>query len=187
VIQVVQGAAGNGPAVLAPAARPAPVAARSGRKTPGASKAPAAPAAWSDPFADKRPVASASKKEATARPAASNDSGWNDPFASEPEPRKAVRRTAPTTSTTAAPAAPAPKRNEKADPGVRPAGWKDPFTKAASEPARTPVAMRDLGKNESSKWEIATARAPSRRPAARASAAEARGAGGWGVLKKRAR
>jgi hypothetical protein len=41
--------------------------------------------------------------------------------------------------------------------------------------------MRELSKNESSKWEIAT-----RRPA-RASASDAHPATGWGVLKKRAR
>ncbi|HVU52290.1 MAG TPA: hypothetical protein VHL80_16465 [Polyangia bacterium] len=181
VIQVVQGAAGNGPAVIAPE-RPSPVAARSSRR--GGKAAAPAPANWSDPFADKRPVAStqALKKEAASRPTATTDTSWNDPFASEPETRKTGRRAAPT-STSASPATPAaaPKKTE---PAARPAGngaWKDPFTQTTSEPARASVAMRDLGKNESSKWEIAT------RHPARASASEARPASGWGVLKKRSR
>jgi hypothetical protein len=177
VIQVVQGAAGNAPAVVT-SSRPAapPVATRAGRKTAAAKPA----VGWSDPFADKRPVAAAPQKEAASRASASTDSTWNDPFAEPNEGRKAVRHTTPTATPT--PAA-APKRNEKAEPGARPAGWKDPFTKAPSEPARTPVAMREVSRNESAKWEIA-----SRRPAAARAAADSRSAnGGWGVLKKRAR
>jgi hypothetical protein len=185
VIQVVQGAAGNAPAVISPA-RNAPMAARTSRK-PTVAKAPAT---WSDPFADKRPVASAqtTKKEPTSRPAPSSDTSWNDPFANEPsETRKTVHHATP-------PAAPAsaPKRNEKAEPGAHPTGWKDPFTKAAAEPTRAPVAMREpahapvamreLTRSESSKWEIAA-----HHPAARASAADGHAAGAWGVLKKRAR
>ena len=178
VIQVVQGAAGNGPAVVAPAPS-APVAARTTRKN-GKTVAPA-PASWSDPFADKRPVAAQTpKKEPASRPSASTDSSWNDPFASEPEMRKTGRRSAPTSNaptSTSTPAA-APK---KAEPAARPAGWKDPFTKAPSEPSRAPVAMRELSKNESSKWEIAA-----HRPA-RAAASDAKPATGWGVIKKHAR
>jgi hypothetical protein len=178
VIQVVQGAAGNGPAVVAPA-QPAPVAARSTGRKNGKTAAPA-PASWNDPFADKRSVAAqAPKKEPASRPSATTDTSWNDPFATEPETRKSGRRSAQpsNTSTTSAPA-PAPK---KAEPAARPAGWKDPFTKAPAEPSRTPVAMRELGKNESSKWEIAT-----HRPA-RAAASDAKPAAGWGVIKKHAR
>ena len=181
VIQVVQGAASNAPAVVTPASRPAPVAARAGRKAPVA-KAPVA-AAWSDPFADKRPLASAApKKEAASHPAASTDTSWNDPFANDPgETRKAVRHSTPTSTT--APSAASPKKTEPA--GAHPAGnagWKDPFTKASSEPSRAPVAMRELGKSESSKWEIAA-----RRPSTRVAASDTHAAGGWGVLKKRAR
>jgi hypothetical protein len=174
VIHVVQGAAG--PATAASVA-PALVAARAGRKT--ASKPPVV---WNDPFAEKKPMASAQapKKEAASRSSASTDSGWNDPFAEPDDSRKTVRHTAP------APAAPAsaPKRNEKIEPGARPAGWKDPFTKASPEPTRAPapaVAMRELGKNESTKWEIA-ARHP-----AHATASDTHAASGWGVIKKRAR
>jgi hypothetical protein len=176
VIQVVQGAAGSGPSVVAPAS-PAPVAARAGRKT---TKTSAPPVAWSDPFADKRPVASTQtpKKEPASHPSATGATSWSDPFASEPETRKTGRRSAPP-----APATPtvAPK---KAEPAARPAGnagWKDPFTKAPAEPARDHVAMRELGKNESSKWDIA-----SRRPA-RAVTSDSHPANGWGVIKKRAR
>jgi hypothetical protein len=179
VIQVVQGAAGNAPAVVSPAKPTVATSSRPGRK---GAVAKAAPPSWSDPFADKRPVASAQapKKEPASRPSASTDTSWNDPFASEPEARKPVHRgaAAPAASAPAAPAA-APK---KAEPAARPANWKDPFTKAPSEPSRAPVAMRELGKNESSKWEIAT-----RRSTSRAAASDARVASGWGVLKKRAR
>jgi hypothetical protein len=196
VIQVVQGAAGNAPAIVTPSKSTAPVASNkttTGRK--GAAKAAAAPVAWSDPFADKRPVASASpKKEAASRASASTDSSWNDPFAPEAtESRKTARHT--TTSAPAAPSAPAstPGVKKTNEPAARPAGWKDPFTKATVEPPRAQVAMRDLGKNESSKWEIATHRSASRAAAAphaataRATASDAHAAGGWGVLKKRAR
>jgi hypothetical protein len=186
VIQVVQGAAGNAPAIVTPAkssAPSAPVAAKAGRKVAPAAK----PANWSDPFADKRPVASAqaAKKEPASRPAASTDSSWNDPFASEPSERKASRRT--TTSAPAAPSAPA-SPPKKAEPAARPAGspgWKDPFTKAPAEPTRAPVAMRELSKSESSKWEIAAH--TGHRSAPHATASETHAAGGWGVLKKRAR
>jgi hypothetical protein len=188
VIQVVQGAAGNAPAVVTPnkPAASAPVAARGSRKTP--AKAAAAPVAWSDPFADKKPVAAAQspKKEPASRPSASasSDTTWNDPFAEPDEPRKTVRHTTQAPPSPAAPTSPA-KRNDKAEPSARPAGWKDPFTKATPPtpaPARASVAMRDLGKNESSKWEIAA-----RRPAARSTPSEARSTGGWAVLKKHAR
>jgi hypothetical protein len=178
VIQVVQGAAGSAPAE-APA-KPAPVASRAGRKATVAK----APAAWSDPFADKRPVASAQapKKEPASRPSASTDTSWNDPFASEPETRKAVRRGTPTASPSA-PAAPtsAPKKSDQARPAGN-GGWKDPFTKGPYEPSHAPVAMRELGKGESSKWEIAT-----HRSTAHASTSDAHAAGGWRILKKRAR
>ncbi|HEY2730358.1 MAG TPA: hypothetical protein VGK52_10480 [Polyangia bacterium] len=179
VIQVVQGAAGPAPA------RAMPASIRGGRKA-AASKPPVA---WSDPFADKKAVASsqAPKKEAASRPASSTDSGWNDPFADTGETRKSVRRGTPA----AAPSSPAKRRdNDKSEPSTRPSGgggndrWKDPFTKAPTEPARAPaVAMRELGPRESSKWEIAR-----RGPAtSRAPAPERHAASGWGVIKKRAR
>ena len=121
------------------------------------------------------------KKEAASRPSASTDTSWNDPFANDPgETRKAVRHS----TSTAAPAA-SPKKTEPASghpTGNGNAGWKDPFTKASSEPSRTPVAMRELGKSESPKWEIAA-----RRPSTRVAASDTHAAGGWGVLKKRAR
>jgi hypothetical protein len=183
VIHVVQGAAGNAPAIVSSSSRATTVATRPGRKT--ATATTKAPVAWSDPFADKRPVADATpKKAAASHPSASTDSSWNDPFA-EPsgDTRKSVRHAAPSTS----PASPAsaPKRNnsnDKSEPSARPASWKDPFTKAPTEPSRAPVAMRELTKSESSKWEIA-----SRRPAAHAATADTHAAGGWSVLKKRAR
>jgi len=198
VIQVVQGAAGNGPAVIAPSrgaplasARPtAPIATtRGGRKTVAAKSA--APVAWSDPFAEKKPVAEVtSKKAAASHPSVAPESNWNDPFA---EPSGETRKNARRSSPAAAPSAPAsaPKRNsDKGEPGARPAGWKDPFTKAPTEPTRAPVAMRELGKSESSKWEIATHRTSTVAAASRAShlaASDAHAAGGWSVLKKRAR
>jgi hypothetical protein len=182
VIHVVQGAAGNAPAVVAPS-RPAPIAARASRRS-----AAKPPVSWNDPFAEKKPVADASSKSvglkaAASRPSASSDSSWNDPFA-EPagESRKSARH-APQPSAPAAPSS-APKRGggDKSEPAGHPAGWKDPFTKAPSEPTRAPVAMRELGKNESSKWEIAA-----HRPATRTVASDAHPATGWSVLKKRAR
>jgi hypothetical protein len=185
VIHVVQGAAAGAPA------RAAVVASKSRRPGP-AGKA----VQWNDPFAEKETVASrdldnkrdqAPKKEAAARSA--GDGTWRDPFADAPQ-RKSARSTTPTTS---APASPtkgstngstngSTRRGEKsADPAARGPGWKDPFTKAPSEPSRAPVAMRELGKSESSKWEIAA-----RRPSAHAaSTTEARV--GWAILKKRAR
>jgi hypothetical protein len=184
VIHVVQGAAGNAPAVVSTPPAPAPVAARSGRGKAG--KAGGAAAAqqvvWSDPFAEKKPGNSSPKKEPASRPSAPSTSeggAWSDPFAEPAESRKAGRKgaSAPTPAS-------APKRRdaEKADPGTRPATWKDPFTKATVPvPPRAPVAMREPAKGESSKWEIAA-----RRPAARTPSADAHAAGGWGVLKKRA-
>jgi hypothetical protein len=201
VIQVVQGAASfSPPASFDPPPSP-PVAARPTSSKRNGRTAPAKAAAvtdWNDPFAEGTPTktvatrdrdrgerftpaASVTKKEPTSasRPSASA-AGWSDPFADAPETRKATRRTV-TTTPPPAPAAPtsAPKR-EKSEPAAHPPGWKDPFTKAPSEPARTHVAMRELGKNESSKWEIAT-----HRGSARASSSDSRPAGGWSVLKKR--
>jgi hypothetical protein len=176
VIHVVQGAAGNAPAIVSP-----PPAARPTRGK-GGKGAAAQQVVWSDPFAEKTSVVAAPKKEAASRPsAAPSDSGWNDPFA-EPEARKATSRRG--ASAPAPTAAPAKRRDaEKTDPGTRPATWKDPFTKATVPvPPRAPVAMRELGKGESSKWEIAA-----RRPAARTSSSDSHAASGWGVLKKRAR
>jgi hypothetical protein len=179
VIHVVQGAAGNAPAVVSPPPA-APVASRSTRGKAGKGAA-AQQVVWSDPFAEKKAVGSAPKKEAASRPsAAPSDGNWNDPFA-EPESRKATSRKG---ASAPAPATPTKRRDaEKAEPGTRPATWKDPFTKATVPvPPRAPVAMRELGKGESSKWEIAA-----RRPAARTPASESHTASGWGVLKKRAR
>jgi hypothetical protein len=180
VIQVVQGAAGSPPPGAPSPAKTAPVTSRAGRKSAAAKS----PVAWSDPFADKRPVASAQapKKEPASRPSASTDTSWNDPFASEPETRKAIRRGTPASapSTPAAPTS-APKKSDPARPAGN-GGWKDPFTKGPYEGPRAPVAMRELGKGESSKWEIAT-----HRSTAHASTSDAHSAGGWGVLKKRAR
>jgi hypothetical protein len=186
VIHVVQGSAS------APSERPAPVATATRAPAPTARKAAPAKSTvtWQDPFADKKTVASrdresftpaaAQKRESAARPATTGGA-WSDPFA-EPE-RKATRRAAPTTTSSSPSAAPpsAPRRGEKSgEPAAHPAGWKDPFTKAPVEPARTPVAMRELGKGESSKWEIATHHGGSR-----AAASDAHS--GWGVIKKRAR
>jgi hypothetical protein len=182
VIHVVQGAA------VQPATppAPAPVATRTGKKKGKL----AAPVAWNDPFADKKPVSSsrdrgdkeelppAPRKEAAARPAPA-PAAWNDPFADSPEPRRPTRRSAPAAPPVVAPANP-PKRNDKADPSSRPAGWKDPFTKAPAAPAHAAVAMREPVKGESSKWEIAAHRAP-----ARASASSEARPTGWAVLKKR--
>jgi hypothetical protein len=186
VIQVVQGAAGNGPAVVSPA-RPAPVAARASRKA-AVAKAPA-PVAWSDPFADKRPVAQAPKKEVASRPAPAAEGAWSDPFAEPSEGHKTVRHTTPASAPASAPTS-APRRIEKtATPSrgndgnggnIGNVGWKDPFTKAPSAPARASVAMREPSRGEPSKWEVA-----GRRPAAHASTSDR--AGAWGIIKKRAR
>ncbi|HEV3031421.1 MAG TPA: hypothetical protein VG319_07240 [Polyangia bacterium] len=182
VIQVVQGAVGPAPAIVP--ARAAPASARGGRKA-AASKPPVA---WSDPFADKKAVASSQtpKKEAASRPASSTESSWNDPFADTGETRKSARRAAPT----AAPSSPPKRRDsDKSEPSTRPSGgggndrWKDPFTRAPTESARAPaVAMRDLGPRESSKWEIAR-----RGPATSHAPAPERHATSWAVIKKRAR
>jgi hypothetical protein len=204
VIRVVQGAV----APTSPAAAPIASRGTSGRKTAGASKTTLGkptktPVVWNDPFADnklpdsKKTVASrdretfaapAVKKEpAAAHASASTGSAWNDPFADAPEPRRTTRRTsaapAPSSPSSTSSTSSAPKRGEKGgDPNAHPAGWKDPFTKApAAEPARAPVAMRELGKGESSKWEIAARHSPSHAPVSDSHV------GGWGVLKKRSR
>lgn len=187
VIHVVQGAA----APQAAPAAPAPVAARGlGIRKRGAKGPPAPAVTWNDPFADKKAVASrdrdqdsyapAPRKEPAAR-SAPTPAAWSDPFADSPEPRRTTHRSAPA----AAPAAatpPAPKRNKESDAAHQP-GWKDPFTKAPSEPSHAPVAMRELNKGESSKWEIAARRTS---PSHAAPAADSH-VGGWGVLKKRGR
>ena len=182
VIHVVQGAA---VASAAPPARTLPPA----RGTRRGAKPVPAPVAWSDPFADKKTsatyAAAAPKKEAASHPsAAPSGSAWNDPFADGAETRKTTpRRAAPVVSPAQAAPATAPRRNDKANEPSHPTGWKDPFTKAPTESPRTQMAMRDLGKNESSKWEIAAHHAP----ASHASGSDAHAAGGWSVLKKRAR
>jgi hypothetical protein len=183
VIQVVQGAAGNAPAIVSQSSSSGP--APRGRKVVAKAPAKAAPVEWSDPFAEKSPVAQASapKKEAASHPSAAPATSWNDPFAVDPaETRKSVHRAAPTT--TSSPAAPtsAPKRNDKAEPAARPASWKEPFTAAPAPAPRAPVAMRELGKSESGKWDVAT-----RRPSPHTSASDGHTATGWGVLKKRSR
>jgi hypothetical protein len=188
VIQVVQGAAGAAPSVVQ--ARSAPVASRPGSSSSSSSRKNSSktPVTWSDPFADKKTVASytaAPKKEPASRPSAAPSGTWNDPFADQDDTRKPVRRATPSPASSAPTSA--PRRNDKLDksePSAHPAGsagWKDPFTKAPTEPARTPVAMRELGKGESSKWEIA-----SRHSAPRA-ASDTHAASSWGVIKKRAR
>lgn len=185
VIHVVQGAA-TVASVTPPPARAVPPSRGSRR---GSAKS--APVVWSDPFADKKSsgaayAAASPKKEPASRPstAPSGGSGWNDPFADGAETRKTTpRRAAPVVSPAPAAPATAPRRNDKANEPAHAAGWKDPFTKAPSEPTRAAVAMRELGRNESSKWEIAAHHAA----APRASSSDAHTAGGWGVLKKRAR
>jgi hypothetical protein len=184
VIHVVQGAAPVAASTTRAGGHRAVARTSSARTT-------TAPVAWSDPFADSKTVASreraglaapeATRKEPASHPSATTSgAAWSDPFADAPETRK-TRRAAPSMAPTVPPSA--PKRGDKADPGTRPAGgtgWKDPFTKGDSEPARTPVAMRELGKGESSKWDVA-----GRRPVARATASDSH-VGGWSVLKKRA-
>jgi hypothetical protein len=188
VIQVVQGAASFAP----PPPPPPPVATREPAPRKG-SRAAAKAAEWNDPFADKKPAGqreftpAASVSKPAPRPAAkasaSASADWNDPFADMQEVRRAPRKQAPPPPP--APAASAPtKRTEKAEPPARPAGWKDPFTKAPAEPSRAPLAMRELNKNESSKWELAAHRAPARPAAA---ATDAHPTTGWSILKKRAR
>jgi hypothetical protein len=190
VIQVVQGAAS-----FAPPPPPPPVAVRepAPRKAGRTAASSKAAADWNDPFADKKPAssqreftpaASVTKKETAARSAAKAAPAgeWNDPFADLQEVRRAPKRQTPPpppAPAAAAPTAPA-KRPEKSEPAARPPGWKDPFTKAPAEPARAPLAMRELGKNESSKWELAAHRGP-------AAATDAHAATGWSILKKRAR
>ena len=184
VIHVVQGAAVQS-AEPAPAPVPARLVNGNGNGKKKGKPAPA-PVAWNDPFADTKPaapqnhaaVATPARKEPASKPAAA-PAAWTDPFADSPEPRRTTRHAAPAPAPVVAPASP-PKRGEKADPSARPAGWKDPFTKASSEPTRAPVAMRELSKGESSKWEIATRRSS-------AHAAPEAHATGWAVLKKRAR
>lgn len=185
VIHVTQGAA---VASVAPApTRTAPPArgARRGAK--------ASPVEWNDPFAEKKApsYATAEPKKVTAShpaamPNAATSGSWNDPFADGADAHKTTtRRAAPAVSPT--PATPA-RHNDKAnDSGRAPAqgGWKDPFTKAPSEPTHTPVAMRELGKNESSKWEIATHHGSS--SSSSHTGSDAHASGGWGVIKKRAR
>jgi len=200
VIHVVQGAA----VASAAPARPAPTThgARRG------AKATASPVEWNDPFAEKKSPSFATaepRKAAASHPSAlpsgsassgTSSSGvasgsWNDPFADGAETRKTTtRRAAPASSP--APAPTPARRNDKANesthaPGQT--GWKDPFTKAPTEPTHTPVAMRELGKNESSKWEIATHHGSSSTSSASSShpGSDAHTSGGWGVIKKRAR
>jgi len=200
VIQVVQGAASfTPPASFAPPPPPPPpVATRTtSRKTAGrTAPAKAQVADWNDPFAEGSsstktvatrdrdrsehftPAASVTKKEPASVSRPTSGAGWSDPFADAPETRKTTRRT---TVTAPAPAAPtSPPKREKSEPAAHPPGWKDPFTKVSSpEPARAQVAMRELGKNESSKWEIAAHRVPSR-----ATSSDSHATGGWAVLKK---
>ncbi len=183
VIHVVQGAAIASASPPARTSLPARGSRRGARSTTSTT-----PVAWSDPFAEKKSsstyAAEAPKKETASRPSAtSSGSSWNDPFADGAETRKTTpRRAAPVVSPAPTPAS-APRRNDKANDSSHPAGWKDPFTKAPSAPTRTPIAMRELGKNESSKWEIASHHAA----APHASSSDAHAAGGWSVLQKRAR
>jgi len=184
VIHVVQGAAvaSAAPTRTAPAAR----GSRRGAKTT------ASPVEWNDPFAEKKSPSYATaepKKAAASHPSAmpngsseSTTSSWNDPFADGADAHKTTpRRAAPAVSPSPAPTAPA-RHNDKANDSGHATGWKDPFTKAPVEPTHAPVAMRELGKNESSKWEIATHHASSSH-----ASTDAHASGGWGVIKKRAR
>jgi hypothetical protein len=177
VIRVVQGAAsGVAPANTSVAtAEPAP--SRAGRS----SRAPATRSTsnWNDPFAESSgstPPATTVRKAAASRPAAAS-SEWNDPFADKAE-GKATRRS----SSGGAPASAAPaKRGDKAtDPAAHPAGWKDPFTKGPFVGPRPSIAMRDVGRAENARWELASHHA-----APKVATAETHQ--GWGVLKKRAR
>jgi hypothetical protein len=201
VIHVVQGAGSAGAFATSTPGATRAASNRRGGVRPAPVRAPAAaPVAWSDPFADTKTVATRDrssntssargltsapelKKEPASRPSATTTSAWSDPFADSPETRKPARHASPAS----APAVPASttKRGEKADPGSRSpgstgSGWKDPFTTGPSESTHAPVAMRELSKSESSKWDVAT-----RHVAAHPSTGDSR-VGGWNVLKKRA-
>ncbi|HEX4405406.1 MAG TPA: hypothetical protein VH560_11295, partial [Polyangia bacterium] len=183
VIHVVQGAA---VASVAPTSTHTTPPARVARR--GANVAKAAPVEWNDPFAEKKSLATAEPKRAVAShpsvaPSGAASGSWNDPFADGAATRKTTtHRAAPTSGPTPAPTTPA-RHNDKANDSGHAAGWKDPFTKANTEPTHTPVAMRELGKNESSKWEIATHHGAS---SSSRSSSDAHASSGWGVIKKRA-
>jgi hypothetical protein len=190
VIHVTQGAA---VASAAPVPARAAPPARGARRGANASTKTTAPVEWNDPFAEKKApsYATAEPKKATAShpsamPNGATSGSWNDPFADGADAHKTTaRRAAPAASPApAAPTTPA-RHNDKANDSGHAPGWKDPFTKAPAEPTHTPVAMRELGKNESSKWEIATHHGAS--SSSSRSGSDAHASGAWGVIKKRAR
>jgi hypothetical protein len=188
VIRVVQGsgsggAPSNANASVATAEPAARSAGRSSRTPAARSTAASNTSTWNDPFAESSgstpsasPSSSTVRKAAASHPAAAS-SEWNDPFAD-----KAEGKTTRHSSSGGAPASAAPaKRGDKpADPVAHPAGWKDPFTKGPSAAPQAPVAMRELGRTENARWELASHHA-----APKVAAAETHQ--GWGVLKKRAR
>jgi hypothetical protein len=190
VIHVMQGAA---VASAAPASTRTASPARGARR---GAKATASPVEWNDPFAEKKApsYATAEPKKVTASHPSAMPNGaangtWNDPFADGADTHKTTtRRAAPAASPAPASTTPA-RHNDKANEPTHAAGWKDPFTKAPAEPTHTRVAMRELGKNESSKWEIATHHGSSSSASASSShtGSDAHASGGWGVIKKRAR
>jgi hypothetical protein len=177
VIRVVQGSTGIAPTASAPAETAPSRAARPSRAP--ASRSASNGSNWNDPFAAESPAGSTStpRKASASRPAAAS-SEWSDPFADKSD-AKTTRR--PPSSSAAPASTPAPKHGDKnADPAAHPPGWKDPFTKAPAAASPPPVAMRELGRTENAKWELASHRA-----APKVSSADAHS--GWGVIKKRGR
>ncbi|MDB4983574.1 MAG: hypothetical protein JWM82_4326 [Myxococcales bacterium] len=181
VIRVVQ----SGPPSSAPVAATEPPsrASRSSR-APSARATSASGANWNDPFAESGSPSHAAavpvmavRKAAASRPSAASTE-WNDPFADKAD-GKTARRSASGSVNTSGSAGPA-KRGDKADPAAHPAGWKDPFTKGPYAGRQPSIAMRDLGKPENARWDLASHHAAPK-------VATAEPPQGWGVLKKRAR
>jgi hypothetical protein len=193
VIHVTQGAAVASVAPVSTHTAPPARGARRGANATNANKTTASTVEWNDPFAEKKApsYATAEPKKVTAShpsamPNGAANGSWNDPFADGADAHKTTtRRAAPAVSPTPAPTTPA-RHNDKANDSGHAPGWKDPFTKVPTEPTHTPVAMRELGKNESSKWEIATHHGASSAAAPHTSS-DAHASSGWGVIKKRAR
>ncbi len=197
VIRVVQGSASgvassnnassnNASSNNASLAAAEPTPSRGGRSSRASARTAAASANWNDPFADSgsaprtAPVPTTTLRKAAASHPSAASSGWSDPFADKPE-GKTTRRSA--SGSVGAPPATAPTKHgdKAADPAAHPAGWKDPFTKGPSAGPQPSIAMRDLGKAENARWEIASHRAAPKVVAAETTHQ------GWGVLKKRAR
>jgi hypothetical protein len=177
VIRVVQGAASGGAPSSTSVATAEPASSRAGRSSRGPGSRSTAASNWNDPFADSSgstPPATPVRRAAASRPAAAS-SEWNDPFADKAE-GKTTRRS----SSGGAPASAAPAKRGDKDPASHPAGWKDPFTKGPFAGPQPSIAMRDVGRGENARWELASHHA-----APKVAAAETHQ--GWGVLKKRAR